>query len=186
MRRFEYSEGSSNKFWEIEQDGADLRIRWGRIGTAGQSQTKSFGDEAKAATALTRLVTDEGTEFDRLPPGYDGPIYAEICPRSFSVLVRPGMRLNQLRLRQGQAVLSDDDLRTLLRRAVAEPRGLGGAVELVPEAEDALVRLAGGDARRARRQSRPIAASSRASRGGSAVSSARLAGRSGGASAASR
>ena len=45
--------------------------------------------------------------------------------------------------------LSDDDLRTLLRRAVAEPRGLGGAVTLVPEAEDALVRLAGGDARRA-------------------------------------
>ena len=45
--------------------------------------------------------------------------------------------------------LSDDDLRTLLRRAVAEPRGLGGAVELVPAAEDALVRLAGGDARRA-------------------------------------
>ena len=46
-------------------------------------------------------------------------------------------------------LLSDDDLRTLLRRAVPEPRGLGGAVELVPEAEDALVRLAGGDARRA-------------------------------------
>jgi putative ATPase len=45
--------------------------------------------------------------------------------------------------------LSDDDLRTLLRRAVAEPRGLGGAVTLAPEAEDALVRLAGGDARRA-------------------------------------
>ena len=45
--------------------------------------------------------------------------------------------------------LSDDDLRTLLHRAVAEPRGLGGAVELAPEAEDALVRLAGGDARRA-------------------------------------
>jgi putative ATPase len=45
--------------------------------------------------------------------------------------------------------LSDDDLRTLLRRAVAEPRGLGGAVTLAAEAEDALVRLAGGDARRA-------------------------------------
>ena len=45
--------------------------------------------------------------------------------------------------------LSDDDLRTLLRRAVAEPRGLGGAVTLVPEAQDALVRLASGDARRA-------------------------------------
>jgi putative ATPase len=45
--------------------------------------------------------------------------------------------------------LSDDDVRTLLRRAVTEPRGLGGAVTLAPEAEDALVRLAGGDARRA-------------------------------------
>ena len=45
--------------------------------------------------------------------------------------------------------LTDDDVRTLLRRAVADPRGLGGAVVLVPEAEDALVRLAGGDARRA-------------------------------------
>jgi putative ATPase len=45
--------------------------------------------------------------------------------------------------------LDDDDVRTLLRRAVAEPRGLGGAVTLVPEAEAALVRLASGDARRA-------------------------------------
>jgi putative ATPase len=45
--------------------------------------------------------------------------------------------------------LTDDDVRTLLRRAVADPRGLNGAVVLAPEAEDALVRLAGGDARRA-------------------------------------
>ncbi|RJL00310.1 2'-deoxycytidine 5'-triphosphate deaminase [Paracoccus aestuarii] len=72
---------------------------------------------AKSSTGrldlLTRLVTDDGTEFDRLPEGYDGPLYAEICPRSFSVLVRPGMRLNQLRLRQGQAVLDDAALRAL-------------------------------------------------------------------------
>jgi putative ATPase len=45
--------------------------------------------------------------------------------------------------------LTDGDVRTLLRRAVAEPHGLDGAVVLAPEAEDALVRLAGGDARRA-------------------------------------
>jgi len=45
--------------------------------------------------------------------------------------------------------LADDDVRTVLHRAVAEPRGLSAAVELAPEAEDALVRLAGGDARRA-------------------------------------
>ena len=45
--------------------------------------------------------------------------------------------------------LTEDDVRELLRRAVADPRGLDGAVELTAEAEDALVRLAVGDARRA-------------------------------------
>ena len=72
---------------------------------------------AKSSTGrldlLTRTITDGGTEFDRIPQGYHGPLYAEICPRSFSVLVRPGMRLNQIRFRSGQAVLDDDALRDL-------------------------------------------------------------------------
>jgi dCTP deaminase len=72
---------------------------------------------AKSSTGrldlLTRTITDGGTEFDRVPSGYTGPLFAEICPRSFSVLVRPGMRLNQIRFRQGQAVLSDDELTAL-------------------------------------------------------------------------
>ncbi len=101
---------------------------------------------AKSSTGrldlLTRLVADDGTEFDRLPEGYDGPLYAEICPRSFSVLVRPGMRLNQLRLRRGQAVLSDAELRDLNAR---EPlvggqalidNGLGFSVDLKPASGD--------------------------------------------------
>lgn len=72
---------------------------------------------AKSSTGrldlLTRTITDGGEEFDRVPQGYQGPLYAEICPRSFSVLVRPGMRLNQIRFRQGQAVLSDAELSAL-------------------------------------------------------------------------
>lgn len=101
---------------------------------------------AKSSTGrldlLTRLVTDEGTEFDRLPPGYDGPIYAEICPRSFSVLVRPGMRLNQLRLRQGQALLRDDELRhlhdnqPLVSGEALIDEGLGFSVDLRPASGD--------------------------------------------------
>ncbi|SFD45730.1 DUF4132 domain-containing protein [Paracidovorax konjaci] len=59
MRRFELIEGNSSKFWEIEPAGSDLNIRWGRIGTAGQSQTKSFADAAKAAAALAKLVTEK-------------------------------------------------------------------------------------------------------------------------------
>ncbi|WP_298912513.1 2'-deoxycytidine 5'-triphosphate deaminase [uncultured Roseobacter sp.] len=72
---------------------------------------------AKSSTGrldlLTRTITDGGTEFDRIAPGYCGPLYAEICPRSFSVLVRPGMRLNQIRFGDGQAVLDDTELRAL-------------------------------------------------------------------------
>ncbi len=72
---------------------------------------------AKSSTGrldlLTRTITDGGVEFDRVPAGYHGALYAEICPRSFSVLVRPGMRLNQIRFRRGQAVLSDAELTIL-------------------------------------------------------------------------
>ncbi|MEC7761960.1 MAG: 2'-deoxycytidine 5'-triphosphate deaminase [Pseudomonadota bacterium] len=97
---------------------------------------------AKSSTGrldlLTRTITDGGVEFDRIAPGYTGPLYAEICPRSFSVLVRPGMRLNQIRFRQGQAVLSDADLRARhdAEQLVDVPpvidNGLGFSVDLKP------------------------------------------------------
>ncbi|MBL8300055.1 MAG: DUF4132 domain-containing protein [Rhodanobacteraceae bacterium] len=59
MRRFEFSDGASSKFWEIGQDEAELQIRWGRIGTQGQSQTKSFADAAKARAALDKLIAEK-------------------------------------------------------------------------------------------------------------------------------
>ncbi|MCC1494396.1 2'-deoxycytidine 5'-triphosphate deaminase [Cognatishimia sp. F0-27] len=98
---------------------------------------------AKSSTGrldlLTRVITDGGTEFDRVPAGYDGPLYAEICPRSFSVLVRPGMRLNQIRFRSGRAVLSDAELSALhLQEGLVSggapviDDGLGFSVDLSP------------------------------------------------------
>ena len=62
---------------------------------------------------FVRLITDRGTAFDRVEPGYKGPLYAEIAPRTFSVLVRPGTRLNQLRLRRGAPQVSATALRKL-------------------------------------------------------------------------
>ena len=59
---------------------------------------------------LTRLITDYGTEFDRIPQEYSGPLYAEISPRSFSVLVKYGTRLNQIRFRRGKVIVDDRDL----------------------------------------------------------------------------
>ena len=47
MRRFEFVEGSSSKFWEVEVAGDALTVRYGRIGTQGQVQTKSFAGAAK-------------------------------------------------------------------------------------------------------------------------------------------
>ncbi|MBS0122787.1 2'-deoxycytidine 5'-triphosphate deaminase [Thetidibacter halocola] len=98
---------------------------------------------AKSSTGrldlLTRVIADGGVEFDRIPEGYDGPLYAEICPRSFSVLVRPGMRLNQIRFRRGRAILDDAELRALHARETLVSggpavigEGLGFSVDLRP------------------------------------------------------
>src|SRR5580698_7374099 len=48
---------------------------------------------------FTRLITDRAEAFDKVEDGYRGPLYAEITPRTFPILVRKGTRLNQLRLR---------------------------------------------------------------------------------------
>ncbi len=62
---------------------------------------------------FTRLITDRAATFDRVEPGYQGPLYAEIAPRTFSILVRTGSRLSQLRLRRGSPVSSGVALRNL-------------------------------------------------------------------------
>mgnify|MGYP005613680065 CR=1 FL=1 len=58
---------------------------------------------AKSSTGrvdvFTRLITDGATAFDAVRVGYAGPLYAEIAPKAFSVLVRTGSRLNQIRFR---------------------------------------------------------------------------------------
>jgi predicted DNA-binding WGR domain protein len=51
--------GSSAKFWEVSSSGCELTTRWGRIGTGGQSQTKSFADEAAAIKAMERLIAEK-------------------------------------------------------------------------------------------------------------------------------
>jgi dCTP deaminase len=72
---------------------------------------------------FTRLITDRGERFDEVEPGYDGPLYAEVSPRSFSVRARKGSRLNQLRFRarpggagQGSFALSDAALADIHRK----------------------------------------------------------------------
>ena len=87
---------------------------------------------------LTRIITDHGTEFDRIPDGYSGPLYVEICPQSFSVIAKTGQMLNQVIFRAGQTVIDDDALAALhaetpiVSGEAVISGGLGFSVDLKP------------------------------------------------------
>jgi DNA ligase-1 len=58
-RRFEFSEGNSNKFWEVSVQGTEVTVRYGRIGSQGQTNMKSFPDEAAAAKQAEKLIKEK-------------------------------------------------------------------------------------------------------------------------------
>src|SRR5215217_4470625 len=62
---------------------------------------------------FTRVIADETRGFDRIKAGYHGPLYAEISPKTFPILVREGSRLSQIRFRHGNGLLDADALRAL-------------------------------------------------------------------------
>lgn len=96
---------------------------------------------------FTRLITDGALEFEAVASGYQGPLFAEISPRTFSVLVRPGSRLSQLRLRRGPALMSDDAMKDLQRSVglvsgtddVDIRDGVALSVNLAPAAKDGII-----------------------------------------------
>ena len=83
---------------------------------------------------FTRLIADNSDVFDSVPGGYEGPIYAEISPSSFSIRVRTGSKLNQIRFRRrnpaqkeiAKSTLSDEKL---MDRHAASPL-VDGAIQL--------------------------------------------------------
>ena len=102
--------------------------------TAAASAKSSIG----RIDLMTRIITDQGIEFDRVQDGYDGPLFAELCPQSFSVVVQPGQLLTQVIFRQGKTMLSDDELRAVHQDTPivsGDPvisDGLGFSVDLQP------------------------------------------------------
>ncbi len=59
MRRFELSEGTSNKFWQVEREDAAVTVCFGRIGTSGQSQVKSFASATAAQAEMDKLIKEK-------------------------------------------------------------------------------------------------------------------------------
>src|SRR5215210_2806066 len=86
-------------------EGVSLKHRMSAMGNPKSSTGR--------LDVFTRLITDYGTEFDRVREGYKGPLYAEVSPRTFSILVRKGSRLSQLRIRRGNPPTTDEDMRRL-------------------------------------------------------------------------
>ena len=104
----------------------------------GMSGAASAKSSIGRLDLLTRIITDQGVEFDRIPDGYDGPLYAEICPRSFSVVAQTGQMLSQIILREGATLLGDTELRELhMQSPIVDgsaliSQGLGFSVDLRP------------------------------------------------------
>lgn len=106
--------------------------------TAAASAKSSIG----RLDLLTRVITDRGIEFDRVPAGYSGPLYVEICPRSFSVVAQTGQMLNQIIFRNGKTIMDDEALRALHAQTpivsgdAVISDGLGFSVDLRPTDSD--------------------------------------------------
>src|SRR5487761_163580 len=81
-----------------------------RYRTSGSANPKS---STGRLNVFARVITDNGTEFDAIRSNYSGPLYAELSPRSFSIRVRKGSRLVQLRARRGRPTSSNAALRRL-------------------------------------------------------------------------
>ncbi len=59
MRTFQFSDAKSHKFWNIDVSGNSFTVTYGKVGTAGQSQTKSFPTPAKAQEAADKLIKEK-------------------------------------------------------------------------------------------------------------------------------
>ncbi len=59
MKPYIYQDEKSHKFWAVEQQGNELHISWGKVGTTGQSQVKNFADAAAAETAELKLIAEK-------------------------------------------------------------------------------------------------------------------------------
>ncbi|MCE9562758.1 MAG: WGR domain-containing protein [Planctomycetes bacterium] len=73
MRMFQYSDAKSHKFWNIDVRGASFTVTYGKIGTAGQTKTKSFPSSQKAQAAAEKLIMEKV-----------GKGYVETTPRTMS------------------------------------------------------------------------------------------------------
>ncbi|HWP35654.1 MAG TPA: 2'-deoxycytidine 5'-triphosphate deaminase [Thermodesulfobacteriota bacterium] len=104
-----------------------LRLPRGVRGKANPKSTTGRLD------IFTRVITDRGWKFEEIRAGYAGPLYLEVVPSSFTIRVRAGLSLNQLRLMEGDPSLSDDELVRLNEQCQLILGPMGGRREVLLE-----------------------------------------------------
>ena len=111
------------------------------------AQTAGFASPKSSTGRLdvfTRLIVDREEHFDRVTAGYHGRLYLEVAPRSFSIKVRSGDRLAQLRLQRGKPMIGASQLTSLQ----AEERLVDAATPVMRDGVIAVrVDLSGSDSR---------------------------------------
>jgi dCTP deaminase len=117
---------------DLSQPGGAL-LRRGRVYLARLEEDLALPADVRARAnprsstgridVFTRTIVDGHDRFDDVPAGYAGPLWLEIVPRSFDVIVRAGLRLNQVRFLRGRALLPDETLRRRVREDDLLPGG---------------------------------------------------------------
>ena len=101
MARYEFylQEGGSDKFWSVEQEGQNLIVSFGRAGTTGRTQTKSFASEAEAEQSCVRLIAEKRSK------GYrEGRVGQPMASAPVQTL-----DLSQVTIRGGPLVLTPEE-----------------------------------------------------------------------------
>ncbi len=80
MPRYEFKEGTSNKFWEITLDGTSFTTKYGKIGTDGQETIKEWDDEDKAKKEYDKLIAEKTKKGYKLVSGGGGSASAAAAP----------------------------------------------------------------------------------------------------------
>ncbi|WP_330277103.1 DUF4132 domain-containing protein [Lentzea sp. NBC_00516] len=144
MRRWELVSDGSAKFWEVGQAGAVVTVRFGRLGTAGQSQTKELTSEAAAAAHVAKLVSEKEKKGYRAAVDTVPALVVEAPPRDEETWVMPAEWLAQAMRRRDARPLPefavDSAMAQRFRDHVAAHAGKIEEALTAPEHERDLVR----------------------------------------------
>ncbi len=109
----------------LDMDGDGCRLERGRVYLVELEESLALPSDVSArfnprsstgrCDLFTRVLSTRHARFDEAPAGYRGPLFLEVCPLSFSVHLRRGDRLCQVRLQRGDPGLSTEELRAVYR-----------------------------------------------------------------------